>query len=271
LIKLFFIALLFFSFAQAGAIEKQTKNILGKQTYMAKKGLLSVLFKNKGKFLRGNHLDMVKVLETLKSNKLLDLRFRYAQTLELNFATTGRDTLLFIKIIKDTLNALGYNHTLTSKAIRDESGFLWQVQLRSASMVDPLSLAKEFRKRGAYFTSLKRYSKDRWRYNINISQAKVLAKKLLWNMPVPLRKPLEPYWFDVQGARTIRMDSKRANLWHPYIVFYDKDLAIVDTYTKERKSYNVSLKIPHAARYVKVGDLYTLENLKRGLTITLKK
>ena len=53
--------------------------------------------------------------------------------------------------------------------------------------------------------------------------------------------------------------------------FYDKDLKIIDNYTKERKSYNVSLKIPSGAKYVKIGDLYTLENIKRGLKIKIQK
>ena len=40
---------------------------------------------------------------------------------------------------------------------------------------------------------------------------------------------------------------------------------------KERKSYNASLKIPRASKYVKISDLYTLENIKRGLKIHIRK
>ncbi len=253
------------------SINKEIEHIIGKGSYAAKKGLISVLFKKRTDFLKGNRVDIQKVLKTLKANDLLDLDFKETKTLQLSFATTGKKPLLFVKTVKDVLNAMGYNHTLTSKAVRDESGFLWKVAIRSAAVIDPLSLAREFQKRGAYITSIKRYSKDNWRYNVNVNRAYLKAKKIPFNQKVTLKKPLKPYWINVAGARSISIDSKNGNIWHPYIVFYDEELRILDNYTKERKSYNVSLKIPRHAKYVKISDLYTLENIKRGLKIHIRK
>ena len=255
----------------ASSIYKEVENILGKGSFSAKKELVNVLFKNRSDFLLGNGTDITKVLKTLKENDLLDLRFKQATSFYLSFATTDKKPLLFIKTVKDVLNAMGYNHTLTVKAVRDESGFLWKVELRSASVIDPYLLAKEFQKRGGYLTSVKRYSKDSWRYNVDINRAYLKAKKIPFNKKVSLKKPLNPYWVDVAGARALILDSKNGNIWHPYIVFYDEDLAILDNYTKERKSYNVSLKIPRETKYVKISDLYTLENIKRGLKIYIQK
>jgi len=221
--------------------------------------------------LIGSRVDILKVLQTLKDNKLLDLRFKETKTLQLSFATINKKPLLFVKTMKDVLNSMGYNHTLTTKAARDESGFLWKVTIQSASMIDPLLLAKELRKRGGYLTSIKRYSKDTWRYNVSIARAHLKVTPVPFNQTVSLRKPLNPYWVNVEGARAVILDSKNGNIWHPYIVFYDKDLKIIDNYTKERKSYNISLKIPSGAKYVKIGDLYTLENIKRGLKIKIQK
>jgi len=255
----------------AASINKEIENIIGKGSYAAKKGLISVLFKKRTDFLIGNRVDIAKVLKTLKDNSLLDLDFKETKSLKLSFATTGKKPLLFVKMVKDVLNAMGYNHTLTSKAVRDESGFLWKITLRSAAVIDPLLLAREVEKRGGYLTSMKRYSKDNWRYNININRGHIKAKKIPLNEKVTLKKPLNPYWIDIAGARSLSIDSKRGNIWHPYIVFYDSDLNILDNYTKERKSYNVSLKIPRNSKYVKISDLYTLENIKRGLKIHIRK
>ena len=230
-----------------------------------------MLFQKRSNFLRGDRVDILKVLQTLKENNLLQLQFKETKTLQLSFATTDKKPLLFIKTVKDTLNAIGYNHTLTAKAMRDESGFLWKVTLSSAAMIDPLFLAQELQKRGAYLTSVKRYSKDNWRYNIDIYRGHLKAQKLPYNKKVALRKPLKPYWLEISGGRTISIDSKQGNNWHPYVVIYDKNLKILDNYTKERKSYNVSLKIPRDAKYVKIGDLYTLENLRRGLKVSISK
>ena len=253
------------------SINKEIENILGKGSFTAKKGLISVLFKKRTDFFLCFRVDIHKVLKTLKENDLLDLDFKETKTLQLSFATTGKKPLLFVKTVKDVLNAMGYNHTLTSKALRDESGFLWKVAMRSAAVIDPLLLAKELQKRGAYLTSIKRYTKDNWRYNIDINRAHLKAKKIPFNEKVTLKKPLKPYWIDVAGARSVSIDSKNGNIWHPYIVFYDDELRILDNYTKERKSYNASLKIPRNAKYVKISDLYTLENIKRGLKIHIRK
>ena len=253
------------------SIGKEVENIIGKGSFAAKKGLISVLFKKRSAFLKGNRVDIYRVLKTLKKNNLLDLDFKETKTLKLSFATTRMKPLLFVKTIKDVLNSLGYNHTLTSKAVRDESGFLWKVDLRSAAVIDPLLLAVELEKRGAYITSIKRYNKDNWRYNINIDRAQLKAQTIPFNEKVTLKKPLKPYWINIAGARSLSIDSKNGNIWHPYIVFYDESLRILDNYTKERKSYNASLKIPGHAAYVKISDLYTLENIKRGLKIHIRK
>ncbi len=253
------------------SIGKEVENIIGPRSFAAQKGLISVLFKKRTNFLKGSQVDIYRVLETLKKNHLLDLNLQETKTLQLSFATTGERTLFFVKTIKDVLNAMGYNHTLTSKALRDESGFLWKVDLRSAAVIDPLLLAQELQKRGAYISSIKRYSKDNWRYNINIDRAHLQVQTIPYNEKVTLKKPLKPYWINVSGARSLSIDSRNGNIWHPYIVFYDDSLRILDNYTKERKSYNVSLKIPRHTAYVKISDLYTLEDIKRGLKIHIRK
>ena len=155
----------------ASSIHKEVESIIGKGSFAAKKGLVGVLFKNRADFLLGHNIDILKVLKTLKENDLLDLRFKQATSFHLSFATTGKKPLLFIKTVKDALNAMGYNHTLTAKAVKDDSGFLWKVTLRSVSVIDPYLLAKEFHKRGGYLTSVKRYSKDNWRYNLDVNRA----------------------------------------------------------------------------------------------------
>ena len=78
-------------------------------------------------------------------------------------------------------------------------------------------------------------------------------------------------WLDVEKAKSLALSSSRSNSWHPYIVFYDRDLRILDTISKELKSYNERVTIPRDTKYVKISDIYTLENLKRGLSIYISK
>jgi len=233
--------------------------------------LVSVLFKNRSNFLKGNRVDILKVLKVLKANHILSLRFKETRTLELSFATTGKRPLFFVKMMRDVLNSMGYNHTLTTKAVNDTSGFLWKISIKSAGMIDPLVMAEELDKRGGYLTSIKRYSPTNWRYNVDLHRAHLKVKTIPKNEMVSLKKPLDDYWIAVSGSSFLRIESRQGNIWHPYIVFYDKNLQILDNYTKERKSYNASLKIPRGSAYVKISDLYTLENIKRGLNIRISQ
>jgi hypothetical protein len=155
--------------------------------------------------------------------------------------------------------------------MRDTSGFLWKLTIKSASAIDPLLLSEELKRRNCHFTKIKRYTKTKWRYNIDIRDIDIVINEINFNQKVRLKKPLNPYWLYVDRAKTLIINSSRGNSWHPYIVFYDADLKIIDIIKKQRKSYSEEHKIPKNAKYVKVSDIFTLENLKRGLTVYISK
>ena len=271
MVKIALLTLVLLSSLGAYSLEKEIIGIMGKGDYHTKKGLISVLFKDKVSFLKGNGTDLVKVTKTLKENKLLDLKLGNVTDIELTFATHQTQALLFIKIIKEVLASSGYSHTLTTKAMRDDSGFLWNIKLRSSAMIDPYLITHELEKRGAMVTDIKRYSKSKYRYNVDISDAYVKSIKITDEKELRLKKALNPYWIDVENARVITIISVAGNIWHPYVVFYDKELHAINNYTKERRSYNISLKVPRDAKYIKISDLYTLQNIKRGLKVSITK
>ena len=63
--------------------------------------------------------------------------------------------------------------------------------------------------------------------------------------------------------------SKIADRWHPSLIFYDDKLHIIKDYKKDSEINRLKIKIPTDAKYVKVTDLYTLDNIKRGISIYL--
>jgi len=272
LVRVTFVLALLLLNLSANSLQKDIISILGKNSYHSNKGLISVLFKEQQKYIGLNgSTDFTKVTKVLKENKLLDLKFDHVGDIELSFATHQKDALLFIKLLKEVLSSAGYSNTLTTKAIRDSSGFLWRVKVKGSQMIDPYLIVSELQKRGAKVSKIRRESKNRYRYNIDISNAHIKAIVPTFEKEVKLKKPLLAYWIDVYGAYSITIVSVAGNSWHPYIVFYDKNLNIISNYTKERKSYNISLKIPRNAKYIKISDLYTLSNIKRGMKITVRK
>ncbi len=263
--------IIFSSFLWGYSFEKEIISLIGKENYYSNRGLINLLFKDKEKFLQGNKTDLAQISKVLEENNLLNLKLGKISDIELSFATKQKNSLLFVKIVKEVLSSIGYSNTLTKKAIKDSSGFLWTISLRTRTMIDPYQIVKEFSKRGAIVERIKRNSKFSYRYDVDIFDAKVNAISPPPNQALRLKKPLKPYWIDVYGAKSIKIVSLGGNRWHPYIVFYDSNLKIIDNYTKERKSYNISIKIPRGARYIKISDLYTLQNIKRGMKITVSK
>ncbi len=271
MVRIFIILSLLLSFASANSIDDELKNILGQNSYLSKKKFLNILFKDERKFYIGNEVDLHKLLSIIKKNNLLPLDFKTSRDLHLSFATEQNSPLIFMKMIQNSLNALGYSTPSTQKAMRDSSGYLWKVTLKTSSAIDPVLFAQELKKHGCHITQVKRYSKSNWRYNIDISNIDIVPENTLYNKKIRLKKPLNPYWIDIENAKSMTINSYKSNSWHPYIVFYDRDLNILDNISKERKSYNEQFSIPRNAKYVKISDIYTLENIKRGLSIYISK
>ena len=148
---------------------------------------------------------------------------------------------------------------------------MYKVSVFADSAPDPILLASELSKKGCRIARIKRFSIANWRYFIDITHINLVSKKITFKKKILLARALEPYWLNAQGARTIIIKSPKGNLWYPYIVFYDQNLKILNNFLKDIKSYNIRLKIPRNTKYIKIKDMYTLQNLKRGLSVYLAK
>ena len=54
-------------------------------------------------------------------------------------------------------------------------------------------------------------------------------------------------------------------------MFYDEHLNVLKIVKKDRMFKGLTISIPETSRYIKVTDLYTLINIKRGLSIITKE
>ena len=267
--RIFVVVILFFSFVQASSLFREIENITGKNTYIANKKIIRTLFKNERAFYSRGHIDYDKVLTILKKNHLLPVKLSRATQISLGFATRQRHPVAFIKLVRDSLHELGYSRIDIQKVIQDASGFLYKVNVYSDSAPDPIAIVESFAKKGCDVVKIKRFSIANWRYFVDIRGVEIVPEKLPRRKKVHLPKPLEPYWINVSDIKVVLFNSSRANRWHPDIVFYDRFMNVIDNFSKDIKSYNIRLEVPENARYMKVRDLYTLDNIRRGLTIYL--
>jgi hypothetical protein len=72
----------------------------------------------------------------------------------------------------------------------------------------------------------------------------------------------------IANANVINIESQSGNRWHPNVVFYDNDLKIIEIYKDDNLQKNLRLDVPTDTKYIKINDLYSLSNLRRGISIT---
>ncbi len=267
----FFLGVVFFTlFLNASNLQVKIESFLGKNEYIIQKNLIDVLFKNEDRFLKSNgKVDDIAVLKELKDNGLLKLFYNSPQNLNLTFITK-EGSFIVLKVINETLSLMGYNYFLTNKVVRNEDGFLWQISISTEHIVDPVIFASRLHSRGCFFEEIRRDSPIEWTYRINSENINIETIHMELDSTTQLKKPIRPYWIDVYGAKNIIINSKRADRWHPSIVFFDEKLNMVKSYKQESVVKRLKLEVPLNSKYVKISDFYTLDNIKRGLSIKIQ-
>ncbi len=270
MVKKIILTIIVSTFLFADVVIDKAKNFMNSTQYRAKKSLVAILFKNRDNYLlpdgRANSL---KIIYTLKSNGLIKLFLSRPKNIDITFSTTTDKTLLFIKVLSDSLNALGYNYFLTKIMKREGSNIDWTILIKTNHLIDPILLAKELRKRDTKIEDITKLSSTHWRYKISTINSKLKGLIIDKDRYVELNRPQDDYFLNIDRVKVIKISAKKYDKWYPYIVFYDKNLMILNSYKSEDKSRNLSLKVPKGSKYIKIGDNYTLENIKRGLTIYL--
>jgi hypothetical protein len=269
LVRVFIFALLFAGTLFADLLDDKIRSFMDKREYIIQQKLINIIFSNRDSFYKNEDLiDSVAVIKELKKNGLIELFFDKPKDFVLTFHTQ-KNPLIFMKIINDSLSSMGYNYYLTKEAIKDKNGFKWSISLKTEFVIDPIFFANELSVYNCEILDINKLSQTHWKYEIDTANAKIGAIRVELDTSVKLKKPIEPYWIDVQNADSIELLSHRLDHWYPYIVFYDKNLHIVKYYKYDYIKKRVKFEIPKTARYIKVADLFTLNNIKRGLRVYL--
>lgn len=53
--------------------------------------------------------------------------------------------MIFLQIINETLELMGYNYFLTNNALRDQNGFVWEIYLQTEHILDPSAFSEALR------------------------------------------------------------------------------------------------------------------------------
>ncbi|MFT7860034.1 MAG: hypothetical protein ABXS93_03765 [Sulfurimonas sp.] len=249
---------------QEDALTQKVKEFVSPNTYEENRAFIDAIFDPKSAFYKNDRVDSVKVIQTLQDNGLLDLFFKTPQEIRLNFRTNG-SPIFFVKIISDTLTALGYYKYVTVASKRDASEFVWSVNLTSEYATDPLILQKELAKKMCEIVDIQRSSAKEWSYLIDISNARLNVKELESGENFTLKRSLYEHWLNVSKIKHLSIQSSHRNRWYPYIAYYDSSLHLLKVIKKDTIHKTLELTIPKNSAYVKISDLYTLKNIRDEL------
>lgn len=251
---------------------EKIENLIGTKEFNTHKNLVDLLFRNRQNYYANEHLNYIAILKQLKENGLLKLRLKQPKEITVEFLTNA-DPIKSLKILNDTLKSLGYYYYFTKKTLYDgEGNLVWTIRLKTSYAIDPFILSKELSRHEVRVMDITRGANDAWQYSINTAYANIDGAIFIdTNEKVILQKPLKPYFIKINEAKTLKISSKTLNNWYPHVVFYDEHLNILKIVKKDRMFKGLTISIPETTRYIKVTDLYTLINIKRGLSITTKE
>lgn len=264
--KFFLIALLCLGAIADERLYEKVKSLIGDRAYAENHAFISIIFSPSNDYFINDRIDVVKVVETLKENGLMNLFFEKPKPLELTFSTNG-SPLFFVKLMGETLRSMGYYRYITEESRLDNSAFVWKIRLSTEYATDPSILREELLKRSCDIIDIERESDCKWHYNIDMSQAHLALTPLQSGMEVTFRRSLEAHWLNVSEVQRVTISSLRGNNWYPYIAFFDSSLRLLKVYKRDRKTWEVTVTPPRDAVYVKVADLYTLKNIKDGFRV----
>jgi hypothetical protein len=257
----------------ATVLHEKIENLIGQKDYKLHKNLITLIFNDQAKFFLANErLNYPLVLKELKQNGLLHLKLPQPQEIEVEFHT-NKDSVKSLKILNDTLKALGYYYYFTKSTQYNSNGLLvWTIKLKTEFVIDPLVFVNEILKNDCRVVEINKEENHKWIYKIDTNFANIAESIFIdSNELIKLQKPLRPYFIKINGSGVLKVMSTSLNHWYPYIVFYDEHLNILNIIKKEQFSRRVSLSIPLQTKYIKITDLYTLDNIKRGLNVMIKE
>jgi len=109
------LTLLVFSVAADDRLFDKIESLIGHDNYARNSAFIDIIFSPESDYYVNGHIDVVKVVDRLNENGLMNLFFKSPRRLELTFSTNGRP-LFFVKLMDETLHDMGYYRYITKES-----------------------------------------------------------------------------------------------------------------------------------------------------------
>ncbi|ACM93523.1 conserved hypothetical protein [Nautilia profundicola AmH] len=230
------------------------KNLIGEDKFNTYYELLKPIL---------NEKSLTKTLEYLQNNGLLDIFFDKPKLIHPTFIFTNNNPIFNTKTLYSTLKSLGYYYFYPTK-ITKNGNYTITLEMKSTHYIDPLLFSKSIEQKGCNVISINKNGS--YIYTIDCENEHIDTLKIV-NKKIKLLNAKGIYWLDPNGFNKVIVYSSKLDNWYPYIVFFDKNLNILNIISKENSQNTVYLNIPPECAYIKITDTFSKENFKRGIFI----
>ena len=230
------------------------KNLIGEEKYKTYYALLKPIL---------NETSLQKTISYLQNNGLLDIFFEKPKYIHPTFVFLNNNPIFNTKTLYDTLNTLGYYYFYPIK-VSKEKNFKITIEMKSTHYIDPLIFLQTISQKGCKVKSI--IKNKNYTYYLDCKNEKTEATKVVENK-IKLINAKGLYWLNPNGFKKILITTSKYDNWYPYVVFYDKNLNILNIIAKENSQRSIYLKIPIECKYIKVKDNFSKVNFKRGIYV----
>jgi len=249
--KLIFIFFSVFLFANS---YNKIKSIIGNKF---------ITYENLIKTSLDQNASMKDILIFIKNNGFLNLYFKNPKTIYPTFVFNTSNSIIKTKILYESLNQMGF-YDFYPIQITKNNNYNITLEIKSLNKIDPLDFYNILTQHGCNITNI--YNDGNFTYNIKCVHPQIDAYKIK-SYFYDFHNIKGVYWFKTDTYSKVSIKTSKYDFFYPYIVFYDKNLNILNIITSKNIKRKLTLKIPSGCFYIKIQDNFTKENIKRGIFI----
>ncbi|MCI6217648.1 MAG: hypothetical protein MR629_03790 [Helicobacter sp.] len=254
-----------FCFCFGDALDSKLKNLIGERNYKINANFINKIFQDRNLFYTDGKLSMPQIFQTLRNNGLLNLRFQNPQEVSLIFSARTSPILLN-RTINDILSSMGYSYFNVQKADYNDGISSIDFHFVTEHAPDPWVILSELEKRGLLSIDVTRHSLQKWEYLLELSSLQIPnSRTISLNEALSLRDISGQYWLNLQEQGKLKISNTQK--WYPRVVFFDRNLAIVNSFLSKDSKTSITLKIPQGVSFIMITDFNNTANLKNGISI----
>lgn len=270
MVRLVFFLFVFHSFSfsiENEVLRSKIFNLVGENIFNKNKGFIDRIFKNETSFYVNGELDVYNIINALKENGLLKLKFNSPREFSVIFISKTSPIFL-LRSINRSLSYMGYSYFTTSEASYYDDVSNIKISLLTEHIIDPIVLLDELLKSGFVGIDVKQNSDLEWEYQLLLTNSKIPdAKFISKGSNISLRDISGEYWIELSSSSgKLEITKSNGGSFNLKVVFFDKNLNIIDVKTLSKRSV-ANIKVLDNTKFVEIVDYIRSYNLKNGINI----